>query len=65
MNSTKVIVPFALAVGVLLYGPVWTMTMYPEMFGASYAFGVIDALSVVCAILWWRIGYGNISRSQD
>jgi hypothetical protein len=62
MKSTKGIALFVYAIGVLLFGPVWTMTMFPEKLGASYVFGVIDALLVVSAILILYIEYSNISQ---
>lgn len=62
MNSTRGIAPFVFAIGALLLGPVWTMIMFPEKFGGSYAFGVIDGLLVVSAILALYTGYSNTSR---
>lgn len=65
MNSTKVIALFALALGAVLLGPVWTMTTPPETFVGSYAYGVTDAFLVSYGILMLYIGCLNISKRHD
>lgn len=53
MNSIKGIARYAPVIGLILLGPVLTMTMFPEKFGDSYVYGVIDGLLVVSAITYW------------
>jgi hypothetical protein len=51
-NLISDIALFVPAIGAILLGPVWTMTIPPESFVESYVSGVIDALSVGFAIMW-------------
>ena len=67
MNWTKGIAPFVSALGLLLSGPVLTMTMFPEKLGVSYVYGATDGLLVAFAMLILYRGFQTISevRSKD
>lgn len=61
MNLTRAIAPSVFAIGALLCGPVWTMTMPPDTFVDCYVYGVIDATLVGFAILNLYDAYRTIS----
>ena len=65
MSLTKVIARYAPGIGLLLLGPVWTMTMSPEMLGDSYVSGAIDGLLVGFAIMSWSSVSSTTSKNPD
>jgi uncharacterized membrane protein HdeD (DUF308 family) len=65
MNLISGIVPFVFGIGMILSGPVLTMTMLPERLGASYVFGATDVMLVIFGIGNLLIGYRNISKPRD
>lgn len=65
MNSTKGTARFVSGIGLLLSGPVLTMTMFQEALGVSYVFGVTDGLLVGFAMLIWSRGFQTISEDRS
>lgn len=64
-NWTSGIAQSVLGIGMIASGPVLTMIISPEKFGASYVYGVTDGLLVAFGIMHLLQGLQITSSKND